>query len=137
MSEPTRPLPDPDEHDTGDFWRATADGELRYQQCEGCGTIVFPPRRHCTGCVDGTLAWRVASGRGTVYSFSVVRQSYHPFFRGKVPYVVAWIDLEEGPRLLSNVVDVADPAQDVRIGMAVELTWEVHEAVRIPLFRPA
>lgn len=137
MSEPTRPLPDLDEPDTGPFWRATADGELRYQQCDHCGTLVFPPRRHCTGCVDGALTWRTASGRGTVYSFSVVRQSYHPFFRGRAPYVVAWIDLDEGPRLLSNVVDVADPARDVAVGMAVERVWETHEGLRIPLFRPA
>ena len=66
----------------------------------------------------------------------MVRQSYHPFFRGKVPYAVAWIDLDDGPRILSNIVDVRDPLKDVRIGMRVELEWEEHEDVNIPLFKP-
>ncbi|MGA1109638.1 MAG: OB-fold domain-containing protein [Pseudomonadales bacterium] len=62
--------------------------------------------------------------------------SYHPFFRNLVPYVVAWVDLEEGPRILTNVVDVADVDQ-VTIGMPLELTWEEHEELSIPLFKPA
>ena len=72
-----------------------------------------------------------------MYTYSVVRQSYHPFFRGKVPYVVAWIDLDEGPRVLSNIVNVQDLSRDVRIGMKVELVWEEHEGLNIPLFKPA
>ena len=132
---PQRPLPKLHELDTAPFWEATRDKALRYQRCDACGTVVFHPRRHCTGCVDGSLSWHTASGRGTIYSFSVVRQSYHPFFRTIVPYAVAWIDLEEGPRLLSNVVGVDDPGA-LEIGQAVEVEWEEHEEVNIPLFRP-
>ncbi len=136
MNEPMRPLPRTDEFDTREFWAATRDKELRYQQCAKCGTVVFYPRRHCTGCTDGKLEWKTASGKGTVYSYSVVRQSYHPFFRHKVPYAVAWIDLDEGPRILSNVVGVEDPLADVFIGQPVEVEWEEHEELCIPLFRP-
>lgn len=137
MNEPTRPLPNPKEYDTREFWAATKDGKLTYQQCKNCGTIVFYPRRHCTGCTDSALELKTASGKATVYTYSVVRQSYHPFFRGRTPYAVAWIDLDEGPRILSNIVGVDDPLTDIKIGMKVELEWEEHEELSIPLFRPA
>jgi len=137
MNEPIRPQPKADEFDTREFWAATKNKELKYQQCGSCQTVVFYPRRHCTGCTSGKLEWKTASGRGTVYTYSVVRQSYHPFFRNRVPYAVAWIDLEEGPRLLSNVVGVDDPLNEVKIGMSVEVEWEEHEDLNIPLFKPA
>ncbi len=133
---PTRPLPKISEPDTGAFWAATKKREFRYQQCASCNTLVFYPRGHCTGCTSGKLEWKSASGRATVYSYSVVRQSYHPFFRNLVPYAVAWIDLQEGPRILSNVVGVDDPLTDVAIGQQVELVWEEYEELCIPLFRP-
>ncbi|MFT7244897.1 MAG: putative OB-fold protein [Candidatus Azotimanducaceae bacterium] len=131
----TRPLPKAEEFDTKAFWAGTKDKEFRYQQCTNCDTVIFYPRRHCTGCTNGKLEWKVASGNATVYSYSVVRQSYHPFFRNLVPYVVAWIDLDEGPRILSNVMNVA--ADDVQIGMKLKLEWEEHEELNIPLFSPA
>ena len=135
MADPTRPLPRLDELDTAEFWRRTKDGELSYLRCRNCGAIVFYPRQHCTSCFSSDLEWQVASGRGTIYTFSVVRQSYHPFFRNIAPYAVAWIDLEEGPRLLSNVIGVDDPGT-LEVGQAVELEWETHEELAIPLFRP-
>ena len=136
MTEPTRPLPKVEEADTRAFWEATKNKELKYQQCDQCDTVVFYPRRHCTGCTSGTLVWKDASGEGSVYTYSIVRQSYHPFFRNKVPYAVAWIDLDEGPRILSNVVGVEDAVSEVKIGMKVQVEWEEHEALSIPLFKP-
>ncbi len=137
MAEISRPLPRLNEHDTREFWQATKTRELKYQKCDDCGTVVFYPRRHCTGCTGGSLSWHVASGKGTVYTYSVVRQSYHPFFRNLIPYAVAWIDLDEGPRILSNIVGVDDPLSDIEIGQRVEVQWEEHDEVCIPLFRPA
>ncbi|MCB1646875.1 MAG: OB-fold domain-containing protein, partial [Pseudomonadales bacterium] len=64
-------------------------------------------------------------------------QSYHPFFRNKVPYAVAWIDMDEGPRILSNITGVDNPHEEVRIGMKVQVEWEEHEELNIPLFKPA
>jgi uncharacterized OB-fold protein len=136
MADATRPLPSLTELDTREFWEATKDKQLRYQQCDNCSTVIWHPRRHCTGCTAGTLRWHTASGQGAIYTFSVVRQSYHPFFRSQVPYAVAWIDLDEGPRLLSNVVGVADPATELACGQRVEVEWEEHEELNIPLFRP-
>ena len=129
-----RPLPDITEDDTREFWAATREGRLTYQQCANCGTVVFHPRRHCTGCTSGRLEWKTARGTGTLYTYSVVRQSYHPFFRTQAPYVVAWIDLDEGPRLMSCVVGVGTPDLDL-IGRRVQVEWEHHETVSIPLFR--
>jgi len=134
---PSRPLPKLNELDTGEFWQATANKEFRYQQCANCGTIVWHPRAHCTGCVDGDLRWKVSAGKGTIYSFSVVRLSYHPFFRTKVPYAVAYVDLDEGPRFLTNVTGIDDPLTDIHVGQRVELAWEEHDDLCIPLVRPA
>lgn len=134
---PTRPLPKLTELDTAEFWQATAQQEFRYQQCSNCGTIVWHPRAHCTGCVDGNLQWMVSAGKGTIYSCSVVRLSYHPFFRTKVPYAVAYVDLDEGPRFLTNVTGVRDPLTEVSVGQRVELAWEEHKELSIPLVKPA
>ena len=136
MAEANRPLPGLNELDTQPFWQATKDHELRYQQCDDCDTVVFYPRRHCTGCLGSSLTWKTSAGKGTVYTFSVVRQSYHPFFRPLVPYAVAWIDLDEGPRLMSNVVGVEDPSSDLKVGQRVAVTWEDHDELAIPLFEP-
>ncbi len=136
MSDPKRPLPNLKELDTQAFWAATKEHKLRYQRCNTCNTVVFHPRRHCTNCLSDALSWQTASGQGTVYSFSVVRQSYHPFFRTQVPYAVAWIDLDEGPRLLSNVVGVADPTKDISVGQRVMVAWEDHDELAVPLFKP-
>ncbi len=135
MAELRRPLPNLKELDTQPFWQATKDGELRYQRCDECGTVVFYPRAHCTGCLSRALTWHTASGRGTVYTFSVVRKAEHPFFRTLVPYAVAWIDLDEGPRILSNIVGIDDPATDIEVGARVIVEWEVHDELALPLFR--
>jgi len=137
MSEPTRPLPRADEPDTAEFWRRTTEQVLAYQQCADCETIVFYPRRHCTGCLGSNLSWCESSGGGVIYSFSVVRQSYHPFFRTRVPYAIAWVDLDEGPRILSNITGVTDPGAELSIGQRVLVDWEIHEDLSVPLFRPA
>ena len=133
---PTRPLPKLTELDTAEFWRGTKDKEFRYQKCANCGTVVWHPRAHCTGCVDGDLQWHVSAGQGTIYSYSIVRLSYHPFFRGKAPYAVAYVDLDEGPRFHTNVVGVDDPGADVHIGQHVQLHWEEHEELSVPLVTP-
>jgi len=134
MDELKRPVPSANEPDTKEFWAATKEKEFRYQQCDNCETVIFYPRRHCTGCTSSKLTWKVSMGTGTIYTYSVVRQSYHPFFRHLVPYTVAWIDLDEGPRLISNVVGIS-PAE-VSIGQRVQIEWEEHEHLNIPLFKP-
>ena len=132
----TRPLPGLHEPDTAPFWQATKNGEFTYQQCDACGTVVWHPRAHCTGCLDGRLVWKTVAGSGEIYSYSIIRQSYHPFFRNKVPYVVAYVDLDEGPRFLTNVTGIENPDEDVRVGQRVQLVWEEHDELSIPLVQP-
>jgi hypothetical protein len=136
MAEIERPLPRFPEPDTQPFWEATKQHDLRYQVCNACSGIVFYPRGHCTRCLSRDLSWRVSRGEGTIYTFSIVRQTYHPAFARHVPYVIAWVDLDEGFRMLSNVVGVEDPARDVRIGQRVRVEWQDYESVSLPLFRP-
>ena len=129
------PLPKFPEPDTEPFWDATKDHELKYQVCDDCGGLVWHPRRHCTHCTSLNLSWKTSKGEGTVYTYSIVRQNYHPAFREMIPYVVAWIDLDEGFRMLSNVVDV--DVEEVSVGQRVRVRWLDQEGLALPAFTPA
>lgn len=128
-----RPAPVPD-HDSAPYWQALHDGKLLVQRCQDCHEAQLYPRDRCLAC-RGPVAWEEASGRGTVYSFTVIRQNYVRPFRDLIPYVVGLIELEEGPRIMSNVID-CDP-DDVQVGMAVRATFEVvSDDAGIALFVP-
>lgn len=132
MSE--RPLPVPDQ-DTRPYWEAARRHELLIQRCRTCGQHYFYPRPYCPHCLSANTEWVRASGRGTVYSYTVNYRPSTPALADRVPYVVALIDLVEGPRMMSNIVG-CDPAE-VRIGMAVEVTFEdVTDEISLPVFRP-
>lgn len=136
MAERTRPLPTLDEPDTRPFWEATKRHELRYQLCDDCSGVVFFPRRHCPHCMSMKLSWKTSRGEGTVYTYTIIRQIGHPVFRERVPYAVAWIDLDEGFRVLSNVVAQDGGTPDVQIGQRVRVLWEDYDEVALPLFTP-
>jgi uncharacterized OB-fold protein len=134
VSDWSRPLPQPD-NVSAPYWEAAARGELLIQRCPDCGRRQFYPRAVCTGC-GGDPEWERASGRGAVHTFTVVRQSYAKPFRDELPYVVAMIELDEGPMLMSNVTDC--PVHDVRIGLLVEAHFvPAAENIGVPFFRPA
>ncbi len=136
MAEARRPLPQFPEPDTLPFWEATRQHELRYQVCDDCGAVVFFPRRHCPHCMSMKLSWQVSKGEGTVYTYTVIRQIGLPAFRERVPYAVAWIDLDEGFRMVSNIIGVADPGT-ISIGQRVRLTWEDQDdGLSLPMFTP-
>src|SRR5207249_4887244 len=126
--------------ETRPFWEGTLAGELRVQVCNGCGTTQLPGGPCCTTCLSQDLRWERSGGRGTVFSFTVVRHAFHPTFAPNVPYVVADIQLEEGPILTSNVTDV--DVETVRIGMPVVVWFDeqtedaFHTPLRLPKFRP-
>lgn len=131
--EYAKPIPDPD-GTAAPFWQGAAAGELRVQQCVQCGHHQHYPRKLCIRC-GGEPAWQPTSGRGTVYTFTVVRQFGLPPFRDELPYVVAMIELEEGVRMLGNVTDVS--VDDVHIGMSVEAYAVLaEEDIAIPYWRP-
>lgn len=127
-----RPRPVADQ-DTSFFWEGVASHELRIQRCGACGAVRHPPRPMCSRCNSLDWDWIVSNGRGSVYSFVVHHAPPMPGMT--VPFVVALIELEEGTRLISNLVGV-DPAE-VCIGMRVAVSFEMVEGdLMLPLFRP-
>ena len=134
MAEYHKPVPVP----TGEsqpYWAGCKRHELLLQRCRACGHIQFYPRAVCTGCLSQDLDWTKASGRGSVYSYSVVYRAPSKVFAADAPYTTAIIELEEGVRMMSNVVGC--PPEEVRIGMPVEVIFEdVSEEIALPKFRP-
>jgi uncharacterized protein len=116
---------------TTPFWEGVAEGVLRVQRCGACGRHVFYPRAVCPHCTTGELAWVEAGGGGLVHSFTVVHRAPAEY-RDEAPYVVALVELDEGVRLMTRLVDVA-PA-DVRVDMPVEVA--IQGDPRLPYFRP-
>jgi uncharacterized OB-fold protein len=133
-----RPQPRFPEPDTQPFWEATKRHELTYQTCNRCKQVIFYPRRHCTSCGCTETTRNLSKGEGTVYTFSVVVQSRHPAFAELGPYAIAYIDLDEGFRILSNIVGVQDPINDIHCGMRVKVRWQDQgdNEVSLPMFGP-
>jgi len=130
-----KPVPIPDEV-SKTFWQGCQRQELLLQKCCNCGQFQFYPRPICINCMSGNLEWVSSSGRGTVYSFTVVHQNVMPGFAQEVPYVFAIIELAEGVRLSTNIEGCA-PA-DVHIGMPVVVVFEpISPEVSLPKFRPS
>jgi uncharacterized OB-fold protein len=130
----TRPLPFPDQ-ETEVFWDSAKQGKLMIQRCDPCDRTQFYPRYFCTECA-GDVQWIQASGRGTVYTYSVVRQNGTPPFDTLVPYVLAMIDLEEGVRMMGNIVDI--PVDEVAIGLSVVVDFiRETDDIWLPMWRPS
>jgi uncharacterized OB-fold protein len=128
-------LPAPDEA-TQPFWDAARDGRFLVKRCAGCGRAHFYPRRFCPMCWSDDVDWEEASGRASLYTWSVVHQNDLPPFGERVPYVAAVVELDEGPRAMTNVVDC--DFDDLRVGMPLEVTFRaISDEVTIPVFRPA
>jgi uncharacterized OB-fold protein len=129
-----KPLPAITE-DGAPYWEGCRKGELRVQRCSACAHLRWPPSVLCPRCLAEGGDWVALSGRGTIYSWIVVHRPQHPAFFGDVPYNVAIVELEEGPRLHTNVVECAD--EDLRVGLPVEVVFhEVDDEVTLPKFRP-
>jgi uncharacterized OB-fold protein len=128
-----RPLPKTDLI-TAPFWEATLRGELLIQKCPTCEHRQFYPRAICTKC-GGTPEWETAAGKGVVHTFSVVRQNPAQPFKQWRPYTVAMIELDEGPRMMTELIGV-DP-DEVRIGMEVEVAFvPAADDIALPFWRP-
>lgn len=107
--QPTPPLPLPTET-SAPFWEALRRDEVRIQRCDRCDAWVFYPRSHCPRCLSPQLSWTAVSGRGRLHSYTVARQATSPHFADQVPQVLAIVQLDEGPRLTTTLVDV-EPEQ--------------------------
>jgi uncharacterized OB-fold protein len=135
MAEYTRPLPNPTV-DTEAYWEGAKRHELLAQKCNQCGQLRFPPGLVCPNCLSTDHTWTQLSGKGEVYTFSLVRAPLRPEFQDAVPYVLGVVQLDEGVRMVTNIVGC--PPEDVRIGMRVEVTFDdVTAEITLPKFKPA
>lgn len=126
------PVPTPT---TRPYWEGTQAGELRLQQCQDCSQHIFYPRTHCPHCGSARTQWVRTSGRGRLYSY-VINHMAAPGWEGDVPYVVAVVQLEEGPRMLSNLVGVPPDPQALELDMPLEVVFEPRGNMMLPLFKP-
>ena len=131
----TIPKPAPTiDPDSAPYWEALHANRLILKICGACGKAHFYPRELCPYCHSDDLSWTEASGRGVIYSFTVCRRSAGPAFADEVPYVVAIVELDEGPRMMGNVVETE--VDDVRIGLEVEVVFvAAADDVGIPQWR--
>jgi uncharacterized OB-fold protein len=128
-----KPLPELAGH-AGDFYGFCRRGELRFQRCAACRTWRHVPREMCAACGSFEWAWERSSGRGTVFTWTVVARALHPAFRDDTPYAPVVVEMEEGVRLLSQVVDC--PPDALEIGMPLEVVFDaVTDQVTLPKFR--
>lgn len=117
------------------FWEATREGRLCLPNCDDCNFVVFYPRSRCPACRSTSLEWVDLTGRGSIYSRTIVRRAPGRW-REHTPYVVAYVELEEGPRMVTNIVD-CDP-EEVEIGLPVEVAFDpIEDGYALPRFRPA
>ena len=138
LTEKALPAPPPFVHpEVKPFWEATAEGRLVLPKCLECDTLIWYPRPFCPNCASTRVEWIAASGRGSVYSFTVNRRGQADLaaYREAGVYVLAYVELEEGPRVMTNIVD-CDP-DSVRIGQQVEVVFhDTGQGTALPRFRP-
>ena len=135
MADYNKPLPIPDPV-TKPFWDSLKAHAIQLQRCGGCNRFIYYPRAVCPGCLSDDLAWTSVSGYGVVHAFTIPNR--HPNRAFQPPYVVALIELDEGVRVMSNLIDVDPTPEAVKIGMPVEIVYDdVADEITLPRFRPA
>lgn len=127
-----KPLPVPT-HDTLPFWNGLNEGRVILRYCRNCDSLFHYPRTVCPECLSSALGWRQVRGSGTLYTYTISRRPTHPLFTDEVPQYLAVVELDEGPRLTTTLVEVAE--SDIRIGMPIEPVFERHEKEHITLLR--
>ncbi len=132
MSEAPRTLPLPTDL-TRPYWDAAARGELHMQHCGACGKWQFYPRPFCLHCESDKLQWQRVSGLGKIYTYTVNHRAPNAFMKARLPYVVAMVELDEGPRLMANVLGAQ--SADMAIGKRVQVVFEkASDEVTLPQF---
>jgi uncharacterized protein len=135
MATPRFDLPSPDE-ETQPFWDGCREGRFLLRHCNACNHDHYYPRPFCPLCWSDDVTWKEASGRGTLYTYSVVHVNDLPPFNERVPYVAAIVELDEGPRVMTNVEGV--PFEALQCGMAVTVEFKaISDDISIPVFRPS
>ena len=127
-----RPLPQATDV-TKPFWEAAAGHRLVIQACRRCGTKQFYPRNLCTACSSDEIDWVPSTGRGTIYTFTINHRAPNEFMKQRLPYAVAMIQLDDGVRMMANIIDT--PLERITIGARVKVVFErVNDEVSLPQF---
>ena len=128
------PLPQPTP-ETAHFWAGTKNEILKLQRCDDCNNVYFPPRPFCPSCASRKVSVFDASGSATLYSY-VINNRPHPAFDG--PYSIAVVELEEGPRMMSNIINCPQTPEALELDMPLEVVFEsMSEEISLPYFQPA
>ena len=134
MKEYKKPLPEMQPW-SKKFWEGTKERKLLIQECKDCNVKIFYPRKHCPECWSSDLSWAEAAGRAKIYSYSITMGGVEKRFAADLPFVLALVDLDEGIRMMTNIVN-CDP-EEVRIGMDVEVVFEdVTDEITLPKWQP-
>ena len=132
-----RPLPDLERKLTQPYWEATKRHELVIQQCDACQHLWFPPSFCCPKCLGEAISWKRVSGRAKIWSWIDMWQMYFRGFADERPYLVAYVELEEGPRLMASLVDIDEERTGLYCDMPLEIVFDdVTPEVTLPRFRP-
>lgn len=138
MDAPQRPLPSPLTPEAKPYWDGAREDRLMIPKCRTCGKPHMHPRVRCPFCASADLEWVRASGRGRLHSFEIAHQILNKAFKVKTPVVLAMVELEEGPRLLTNLVNVPPDPAKIRCDMPVEVVFEKQtDEITLPMFQPA
>ena len=135
QAETTIPAPDRDVLNTP-YWDSLAQGALSFQRCSACGHAWLPARSECPSCLGDQWAWEKAGGGAKLISWVVYHTAFHPAFAKRLPYNVAVVELDEGPRLISNLVGIADP-KTFKIDQRLRLVIEDEHGTAVPRFKPS
>ena len=133
------PIPAPSPQPESDFyWEKCKEGELWLRHCQACDSVYFYPRDICPECFSKDTDWVQSSGKGIVHTFAIVHRGPTPPFRDRAPYVPAIVELKEGTRMPTNLVEVEPDPAVIKIGMDVEVVFEeISDTISLPKFRPA
>lgn len=136
MQARSKPLPQPTP-ETQPFWDGARDGKLMIQFCNQCQKSYFYPRPYCPFCMSEDTEWRQASGKATLHTY-LINHRPPPGFEADAPYAIAIVQLDEGPRMMTNLVDVEQTPEALTIDMPLEVAFEqANEQITLPKFRPA
>jgi uncharacterized protein len=134
MPEYKKPIPVPSA-EAQPYWDGLRDRKLLMPRCDACGKYWFPPSLLCSHCNATKWTWASTSGRGRIFSYVVYHRVYHPGFADEVPYAVSVIELDEGPRMISNVIGIAP--DKLACDMRVEVVYQpITETITLPKFKP-
>ena len=137
MADYTKPLPVPDPL-TKHYWDSVKAHAMQIQKCGSCGKFVFYPRSVCPHCGLRELHWTSVSGKGKVYGFTISYQKGMPAFGAEAPYSIAVVELDEGVRLMTNLVNIAPDPEKIKVGMDVVVHYDdVTDVITLPKFKPA